>query len=77
MKGILEKHSLQSKNLEKLEQPSLELQVSFSVVYLSTMRLLDTTPFFSFVCLITEPLEVLNVASGEQQSVPVEQGSCR
>ncbi|KAJ9670234.1 hypothetical protein PVL29_026653 [Vitis rotundifolia] len=27
MKEILEKHSLQSKNLEKLEQPSLELQL--------------------------------------------------
>lgn len=29
MKEILERHNLHSKNLSKLEQPSLELQVSF------------------------------------------------
>lgn len=27
MKGIIERHNLHSKNLQKLEQPSLELQV--------------------------------------------------
>ena len=28
MREVLERHNLQSKNLEKLDQPSLELQVS-------------------------------------------------
>ena len=35
MKEILERHNLHSKNLEKLDQPSLELQVSCFSVYIS------------------------------------------
>jgi len=37
MKEVLERHNLQSKNLEKLDQPSLELQVSY---------ILETTTHF-------------------------------
>lgn len=33
MKEILERHSLHSKNLEKLDQPSLELQVIKLILY--------------------------------------------
>jgi hypothetical protein len=40
MKEILERHNLHSKNLEKLEQPSLELQVG--LLFFALDLLLDS-----------------------------------